>query len=153
MLPQTQIRHSWHTHLKNNIKRYDRDQPSEMLSLLRAQVGHISSICSGIQRRSTASVSFATWAVLGCRGASSPSDVEDLCLWIWALRLRFRSLPYVTDVAARSRSRSKRAASCPATGQVVRRRTTWVATQFVCSLAETVIAGTSPCQKCSFSQF
>ena len=53
-------------------------------------------------RRSTSSVSSATFAVLGCRVASSPSDEEDCCLWISALRLPSSALPYVTVVAAYS---------------------------------------------------
>ena len=44
-------------------------------------------------RRSTSSVSSATFAVLGCRVASSPSDEEDCCLWISALRLPSSALP------------------------------------------------------------
>ena len=51
-------------------------------------------------RRKTASVSSATWAVLGCRVAPSPSDEErSLCPWISALRLLSSALPSVTVVA------------------------------------------------------
>ena len=80
-------------------------------------------------RRSTSSVSSATLAVLGCRVASSPSDEEDCCLWISALRLPSSALPYVTVVAAYSMA---------ARGlfRNARGPTTWVATQVACRLAE-----------------
>ena len=70
--------------------------------------------------RSTSSVLSNTLAVLGCRVASSPTDVDDLCLWIQALRQRSSALPYVTG-----------AVSCPEKGHVARRRTLWDATQLV----------------------
>ena len=53
-------------------------------------------------RRSTSSVSSATLAVLDGRVASSPSDEEDLYLWISARWLRSNALPYATVVAAYS---------------------------------------------------
>ena len=86
-------------------------------------------------RRNTASVSSATWAVLGCRVASSPSDAA-----------RSVSLDFSTSAAVercdgccrvfdgRSTFRSKRAFSCPNAGQVARRRTMRDATQGVCCL-------------------
>ena len=80
-------------------------------------------------RRSTSSVSSSTLAVLGGRVASSPSDEEDLCLWMSALWLRSNALPYATVLAAHSlagRGLFRKA----------RRRTTWVGTQIVCRLAE-----------------
>ena len=42
--------------------------------------------------------------MLGSRVASSPSDVEDLCLWISALRLLSSAFPFVTVVAAYSKA-------------------------------------------------
>ena len=69
---------------------------------------------------STSPVSSATLAVLGCRVASSPTDVDDLCLWISILQLRSSALPFVTG-----------AVSCPEAGQVARRRTMRGATQLV----------------------
>ena len=79
--------------------------------------------------RCSSSVSSATLAVLGCRVASSPSDIENRCLWISTLQLRSIALPCATAVAAYSiagRGLFRKA----------RRRTTWVATQIVCRLAE-----------------
>ena len=85
--------------LTNKIERYHRDQPSQMPCLLRPQVGHISSIDLAY-RQSREPSSSATLTVLGGRAESLPSDVEDLCLWSWVLRLRSRALPCVTVVAA-----------------------------------------------------
>ena len=61
-----------------------------------------SQACAPAYRRSTASVSSATLAVLGCRVASSPSDEEDVCLWISALRLPSSALPKMTVVTGYS---------------------------------------------------
>ena len=79
-----------------------------------------------------------TWAVLGCRVASSPSDEER------SVSLGSRTSAAV-DCASicdgccrvfdgRPWSLPKRAVSCPEAGQVASRRTMWVATHLVCRL-------------------
>ena len=54
---------------------------------------------------------------------------KDQCLWFSALRLRSTALPYATVVAAYSMAGR-------GLFRNARRRTTWVATQIVCSLVE-----------------